>query len=320
MASVDDSGEKPVAKKAVAKKAAVAKQATAGQAPPKKAPATKKAPVKKATAKKTPASSAPEPAPIDVKDLLPAEMDLSFMTNFDPTAEDEPAALEAVEIVETVEPAEPVERKANLTFDDTAPLEPVAVAAAVSAPPDTKKMRSSTRVVFSVAAAIVVIALALWAKSNGPSSTSAAASPSTVPTPSASAPAPSATATPTPSATATATATPTASATTPSAAPTTATTSATDLAPRDFVAQYSATGLTLYWFAPATSETVTGYKLEIAYNGGNWQPAAEIPATDRTFDVTKNGNSGWTSFRLSSVYASGKTVAAKAFGMPGQYS
>jgi hypothetical protein len=75
--------------------------------------------------------------------------------------------------------------------------------------------------------------------------------------------------------------------------------------------------LVLSWRAPAGD--VTGYKVEIAPNGGAWQEVSEIPATQLSFELTKTSDSKYTSFRVSAIYSDGAVGVATAFGFAGLY-
>jgi hypothetical protein len=118
---------------------------------------------------------------------------------------------------------------------------------------------------------------------------------------------------PTPSATASteASATPTESASTGTAV-------AAIEAPAKFVALGSADGITLRWVFPAATDGLTGYLVEIAPDGKEWQSVATVPADQTTLDMAKS-EGGWTQFRVSSVYSDGQVAPAKIFGLPGQY-
>ena len=99
----------------------------------------------------------------------------------------------------------------------------------------------------------------------------------------------------------------------------TATVSAVE-APTKFVALKSADGLKLRWVAPTAVEGLTGYNVEIRANGaGEWVVVATVPADQLTQNVTKASDSGWTQFRVSSVYSDGQTASATAFGIPGEF-
>jgi hypothetical protein len=77
------------------------------------------------------------------------------------------------------------------------------------------------------------------------------------------------------------------------------------------------TTLVLSWRAPAGD--VTGYKVEIAANGGEWKELSQLPATQLSLDVTKTSDETYTSFRLSAIYGDGSLGTAKAFGFKGQF-
>ena len=92
-------------------------------------------------------------------------------------------------------------------------------------------------------------------------------------------------------------------------------------APSKFVALNSAEGLTLRWIAPTATDGLTGYNVEIRANGkGDWNVIATVPADQLTQSVTKGDSSGWTQFRVTSVYADGQTASATVFGIPGVFA
>ena len=92
-------------------------------------------------------------------------------------------------------------------------------------------------------------------------------------------------------------------------------------APSKFVALNSAEGLTLRWIAPTATDGLTGYNVEIRANGkGDWNVIATVPADQLTQSVTKGDTSGWTQFRVTSVYADGQTASATVFGIPGVFA
>jgi hypothetical protein len=122
---------------------------------------------------------------------------------------------------------------------------------------------------------------------------------------------PTASASAEPSATAEVSATPTES------APTGETISAIE-APGKFVALSTTEGIKLRWFAPSATDGLTGYLVEIAPGGKEWQSVATVPVDQTTLDMAKS-DGGWTQFRVSSVYSDGQVAPAKIFGLPGQY-
>jgi hypothetical protein len=107
---------------------------------------------------------------------------------------------------------------------------------------------------------------------------------------------------------------------TATAEPTEAVVSAVE-APTKFVALSSAEGLKLRWVAPTAVDGLTGYNVEIRAQGtGDWTIIATVPADQLTQDVTKASDTGWTQFRVSSVYSDGQTASATVFGIPGEFN
>lgn len=294
---------KKVAKKAPAKKApakkAVAKK-VAKKAPAKKAVAkkvAKKAPVKK-VAKKAPLKKVAKKAPVkkaSAKKAASRSFDRIVIPPV-PTsgsAANKPLASVTSTPVTKVSPIAPLESSLTPTYSSKSEVAP---------------KRSSSRVVVTVIAGIALLAVAVVSRSHN--------STSSTDTPAAS---PSAT---TASAEATASASESASTST-SAAPTAASSAvgadATHEAPVGVVAHYTATGATILWRAPAAVDGLSYFNVEIQANGGAWKLISAVPASQLTFDINKGSTEGWSSFRVSSVYADGKIVSAKAFGLAGQY-
>ena len=171
----------------------------------------------------------------------------------------------------------------------------------VSAP--SAKQGASSRVVFAVVVGIVLVAMIVWSKSSSDSDESATPAPSISQS---AEPTESATAEPTESATA-------------EPSESTAAVSAVE-APTKFVALKSTDGLKLRWLAPSAVDGLTGYNVEIRANGtGDWVTIATVPADQLTQAVTKSSDSGWTQFRVSSVYSDGQTAPAAVFGIPGEF-
>lgn len=160
------------------------------------------------------------------------------------------------------------------------------------------KQGASNRVVTAVIVGIVLLALVVWSKSSGNDD--------------AAAPAETATATSTATATPEETATPSESATSGEAV-------SSVEAPSGFVALRTADGLKLRWKAPASTDGLTGYNVEIKSASGDWTSVAKVAANVLTQDVTKTDDTSWTQFRVSSVYSDGQTASAKIFGLAGQY-
>lgn len=173
---------------------------------------------------------------------------------------------------------------------------PAPRAAAKSVTFDNKpKQGASNRVVAIVVVGIVLLAILVWSKSGKDGDDTAA------PT--------------TPSATATMTDEPTATEepTTPAA------TVETVEAPSAFVAIRSADGMNLRWKAPAATDGLTGFNVELKPAGGEWAVVATTGPTELTHSVTLTSSDSWTQFRVTSVYSDGQTASAKIFGLAGQY-
>ena len=176
----------------------------------------------------------------------------------------------------------------------TTPAAPKPVALAPK-PVAAPKQATSGRVLFLVIAGIVILAAIVMSQSGSESDDGAAPSPSM-----------SQSAEPTESATAEPT---------ESAAPVAAVE-----APSKFVALTSADGLKLRWIAPMATDGLTGYNVEVRANGaGDWMVIATVPADQLTQNVTKSGDTGWTQFRVSSVYSDGQSASATVFGIPGEF-
>lgn len=92
--------------------------------------------------------------------------------------------------------------------------------------------------------------------------------------------------------------------------------------PNAIVAQYTNSdknAATIFWKAPASTEGVTGYAIQIQRNGGARSELSSTPATQFTLDITKSDTSGWTSFIVQTVYSDGTVTDGKVFGLPGQW-
>lgn len=112
-------------------------------------------------------------------------------------------------------------------------------------------------------------------------------------------------------------ATPTASAT-PSESESTATVTTT-AAPLGIVAHYTADGATIFWNATTAADGLKGYSVEFRANGTTWNEVATVGTDVTKYDITKTDTTGWTSFKISAVYADGQKAEGKVFGLPGQY-
>ncbi len=271
--------KKAPAKKAVAKKSAVKKSASKKKVTAKRA--VKKSAVKK-VAKKAPAKKA---ATKKVAKKAPAKRVVKK------------SAKEATSLRFSVPPVPVTSSRSEVTAASVAKPAPV-----VAKPSAKPKQSTSGRVVFAVVIAIVVLAAIAWSKSGSDGDDVAAPAPSISQS---SEPTESATAEPTESAT---------------AEPTESATVGAVESPSKFVALKSADGLKLRWLAPAATEGLTGYNVEIRANGiGDWTTIATLPADQLNQSVTKNGDAGWTQFRVTSVYSDGQTASATVFGIPGEF-
>jgi hypothetical protein len=280
------SARKPVAKKTASKKSA-AKKSTTKKSVAKKTAVKKSAP-KKVAAKKRPAKkSVTKKSAVKKSAVKKSAVKKSAVERIVIPEAPISTRTSRVEIVSTPSPA-PV----------AVPVVAPAPAASLSSVTPVKKQGASARVVFAVVVGIVVLGLIVWGQSNS-SKEDDAVKP-----------------TPTPSVSSTPTATPEVTVTpTP-----TAVIISSHEAPLGVVAQYTPTGATIFWKVPNAAEGLTGYNVEISLSSGPWKLISTVPASQHYLDVTKENTSGWTSFRVSSVYSDGEATPAKAFGLPGTYS
>ena len=176
-----------------------------------------------------------------------------------------------------------------------AEIKPVAQMPVAQKPVATPKQNTSGRVVFLLIAGIVILAAIVWSKSGTDRDGVATPTPSV-----------SQSAEPTESATAEPT---------ESAVPVVAVE-----APSKFVALNSTDGLKLRWVAPSAVDGLTGYNVEVRANGaGEWMTIATVPVDQLTQSVTKISDTGWTQFRVSSVYSDGQIASSSIFGIPGEF-
>ncbi|MBI3429986.1 MAG: hypothetical protein HY050_08040 [Actinobacteria bacterium] len=291
MAVKKATAKRSVAKKAVAKKSArrkapakksVAKKSTVKWSAVKKA-AVKKAAVKKAAVKK----AAVKKAAVKKAAVKKAAVKKSTVERIVIPEAPITTRTSRVEIVSTPTPA-----------PAPAPA-PVTIPASTQAIIPVKKQGASGRVIFAVVVGLVILGLIVWSQANSKKDNGANPLPS-----------------------ATSTATPTASET-PSAMPS-ATESSAALAaheaPQGVVAQYTPSGATIFWKAPAAIDGLTGYNIEISLSNGPWKLISTVPTSQLSLDVQKDSTTGWTSFKVSSVYSDSIITPAKAFGLPGTYS
>lgn len=93
--------------------------------------------------------------------------------------------------------------------------------------------------------------------------------------------------------------------------------------PTGIVAQYTnadKSAATIFWKAPASTEGVTGYAIQIQRNGGARADLSSTPSTQFSLDITKGDAAGWTSFIVQTVYSDGTVTDGKVFGLPGQWN
>ena len=261
--------------------------------------ATKKAPVKKAAAKKPAAkktikkAAAKKPAKKVVKKAV-AKKRVAKKAVAKKAAPKKRVAKKAAAKRSSAAtlrvPAVPVTSSAPRAAAPVAPARPATPAA-------KPQQGASNRVVTAVIIGIALLAFVVWSQSSSKDDDAA--------------PMPTASATAEPSASTEASATPTESA--PSGA-----TVATIEAPGKFVALGTSAGVKLRWVSPAATDGLTGYLVEIAPDGKEWQSVATVPVDQTTLEMAKS-EGGWTQFRVSSVYSDGQVAPAKIFGLPGQY-
>ena len=304
--------KKATAKKSVAKKAApknprskvtTPKSATSKATTPKKSTVkkvAKKSPVKKSTVKKSVARKAAPKNPRSKATTRKKAVSKTLKKATTKKAATRKSA--AKKVAETIViPEAPIlaSRNARVEIVSTPMVAAAApILAPVSAAPvsagQPQKPGASNRVIFAVVVGIILLGLIVWAKGHNSNS---ANKPTTAPSATTT---PSSTPTPTPS--------------------DTAVTLTAHEAPQGVVAQYTTTGATIFWKAPTALTGLSGYNVEISMSNGPWKLISTVPATQLSLDVTKQNGNGWTSFKVSSVYTDSKTVAAKAFGLPGTYS
>ena len=73
------------------------------------------------------------------------------------------------------------------------------------------------------------------------------------------------------------------------------------------------------WKAPAASAGLTGYKVEIRVNRGEWAVKSEVPADQLSIDFSKTSATGETAFRVSSIYSDGQEAVGNTFGFSGVF-
>ena len=286
-----------MAVKKTAKKAAKkspAKKTAAKKSPAKKAVAKKKV-VKKTAAKKPVAKKTAKKSAVKKTAKKAVAKKSAAKKSVAKKSAKKVTKKAAVNKVAKKAPAKRVVKKAAVAVTSAPAPKPVAapVAPAAPKPVAAPKATTSNRTAWFVVIGIAILVAIVWSKSAGTDSDDAAA------------PAPSISQTAEPSAEPT---------------ETSGTAIAVVEAPTKFVALNSTDGLKLRWIAPTAVDGLTGYNVEIRANGtGDWTVIATVPADQLTQNVTKASDSGWTQFRVSSVYSDGQTASATAFGIPGEF-
>ena len=266
---------------------------------PAKKTAAKKSPAKKAVAKKKTAKKAVAKRAVAKKTAKKSSAKKTATKRVVKKTAKKAVAKKVVKKTAKKAPAKRVVKKATTTRVTSSPAAisaPAKSVAPIAAKPvAAPKASTSNRTAWIVVIGIVALVAIVWSQSSGSDSDDAAK-----PTPSMSE-----------------TAEPTAE---PSATESTGTPVTDVEAPTKFVALSSADGLKLRWIAPTAIDGLTGYNVEIRANGaGEWTVIATVPADQLTQNVTKASDSGWTQFRVSSVYSDGQTASATAFGIPGEF-
>ena len=268
---------------------------------PAKKTAAKKSPAKKAVAKKKTAKKAVAKRAVAKKTAKKSPAKKAATKRVVKKTAKKAVAKKVVKKTAKKAPAKRVVKKATTTRVSSAPAAVSApaksVAPVVAKPVAAPKASTSNRTAWIVVIGIAILVAIVWSKSAGTDGDDAAA------------PAPEISQSAEPSASAE-----------PTATESTGPAVAAVEAPTKFVALKSADGLKLRWIAPTAVDGLTGYNVEIRANGaGEWTVIATVPADQLTQNVTKASDSGWTQFRVSSVYSDGQTASATAFGIPGEF-
>ena len=69
----------------------------------------------------------------------------------------------------------------------------------------------------------------------------------------------------------------------------------------------------------AASAGLTGYKVEVRVNRGDWVVKSEVPADQLSVEFTKTNATGETAFRVSSIYSDGQEAVGNTFGFSGVF-
>jgi hypothetical protein len=289
--------KKPAVKKAAAKKSAakksVAKKSTAKNAVAKKT--VKKSAVKKSAAKKTEKKSAVKKSATKktVKKSAAKKSAAASSVVIPPVPSSSSLGAGRVDVSSTPKPA---------TKSVSAPVKP---AASASAP----KQGASAKVLAAIIVGIILLAVVVVTR---PDSGSDDATPA--PTASASAmPSEEPSAMPSEE---------------PSAEPTAEPTSEATSAPVAAIEGPKTIGnwkdsaksvMSITWKAPAASDGLTGYKVEVRVNRGEWTVKSEVPADQLSIEFSKTDSMGETAFRVSSVYSDGQEAVGNTFGFSGVF-
>lgn len=286
---------KKVAKKAPAKKS-VAKKAVAKKSSAKKAVA-KKSTAKKAVAKKSAAKKATAKKVVK-KSTTKKVVTKKAVAKKSAVKKSAAKKVSASSVVVPPVPTGASRDRVNVSTTPVAPQAPAKVAAPAK-PSAAPRQGSSKGVLVAVLLGAVILALIVLSGQSRDSDDEAS-------TPAPSIPAATQEATPAASEEATPAAT---------EAPV-----ASGEAPLNFIGNWkpgSKSVMVLTWKAPAGD--VTGYKVEISYNGGEWSELAALPSSALSQEVTKISSTDYTSFRVSAIYSDGSVGVAKAFGFKGEF-
>jgi hypothetical protein len=77
--------------------------------------------------------------------------------------------------------------------------------------------------------------------------------------------------------------------------------------------------MSITWKAPAASAGLTGYKVEVRVNRGEWAVKSEVPADQLSIEFSKTDSMGETAFRVSSIYSDGQEAVGNTFGFSGVF-
>jgi outer membrane biosynthesis protein TonB len=276
--------KKPAVKKTAAKKKPAVKKTAAKKTVAKKRTVKKTVAKKSVVKKSTKKSAVKKTAKKAVKKSSVKKRSASASSVVIPPV---PTSLGAgrVDVSSTPKPA---------TRSTAAPVQ-------TSKPKEAPKQGASGKVLIAIIVAIILLAVLVVTRPDGGSDDAA----------------------PTPAATATATPTEE-----PSEEPTVEPTEEATSAPIESVEGPATVGnwkdsaksvMSISWKAPAASAGLTGYKVEIRVNRGEWVVKSEVPADQLSIDFSKTSTTGETAFRVSSVYSDGQEAVGNTFGFSGVF-